>query len=111
MSGLKEKDRTSIVSLDDYIKPSAPQDWNIMIDNDDVTPFEGVCYILSQVFNFSIRESFMIAMTAQVQGKAMIIGGLPDEETAQAYVDDCNKLKEELNCNDLQIYIEPASAE
>lgn len=110
MSGnIKEREKITTIDVNDYLSPSAPQDWNVMLLNDDVTPFEAVCYILAQVFSFSIRESFGIAMQAQCTGKAIILGGLPDEETAQAYVDDCTKLKNELNCTALQIYAEPAN--
>lgn len=70
MEQIKEKIEDSIV--DDAF-------YNVIMFNDDVTPFEYVVAVLNQIFSHSIDDGFKLAIHIHFNGKA-IVATLPMQE-------------------------------
>jgi ATP-dependent Clp protease adaptor protein ClpS len=66
------------------IKP--PQMWNVIMLNDDFTPFDFVMACLMQIFNKSAQEAFKITQDIHNSGKG-IVGQYPRDiaETKKEY--------------------------
>lgn len=84
MHELKERVEDSII--DD-------QFYNVIMFNDDVTPFEYVIIVLNVLFGYEIEEGFAIAMHIHQNGKA-IVATLPMKE-AYEKVDAVDAMNEE----------------
>lgn len=55
------------------------QFYNVIMFNDDVTPFEYVIVVLNELFNYSIEEGFALAIHIHQNGQA-IAATLPMNE-------------------------------
>lgn len=84
MQELKERVEDSVI--DD-------QFYNVIMFNDDVTPFEYVIIVLNVLFGYEIDEGFAIAMHIHQNGKA-IVATLPMKE-AYEKVDAVDAMNEE----------------
>ena len=58
----------------------------LLIHNDDITPFEYVIYVLTEICEVSIDESMRIAMTAHSGGKAVVKNFDSEEEAKQMQI-------------------------
>ena len=67
--------------------------YNVIMFNDDVTPFEYVIVVLNQIFDYQIEEGFQIAMHIHRNGKA-IVASLSMEE-AYEKVDAVDRMNRE----------------
>ena len=63
MNELKERIEDSIVDDSQY---------NVIMFNDDVTPFEYVILVLSAIFNYDPEEGFAISLHIHNNGKAIV---------------------------------------
>ena len=70
MQELKERVESSIVDDEFY---------NVLMFNDDVTPFEYVIIVLNTLFDYEIDEGFAISMHIHKNGSA-IVATLPMKE-------------------------------
>lgn len=53
-------------------KTEPPKKWNVIMVNDDFTPFDFVEHLLMAVFSKTQEESQVIAMAVHTEGKAVI---------------------------------------
>ena len=81
----------NVTNIDDSIVDDSL--FNVVMYNDDVTPFEYVILVLAMLFEYSPEEGFQIAMHIHENGKA-IIATLPMTE-AYEKVDAVDALNEE----------------
>jgi ATP-dependent Clp protease adaptor protein ClpS len=81
----------TVISIDDSVVDD--QFFNVIMYNDDVTPFEYVILVLSMLFNYAPSEGLKIAMHIHENEKA-IIATLPMKE-AYEKVNAVDALNEE----------------
>ena len=84
MQELKEKIEDSIVDDEFY---------NVIMFNDDVTPFEYVIVVLNTLFDYEIEEGVAIALHIHQNGSA-IVASLPMQE-AYERVDAVDAMNEQ----------------
>ena len=96
MQEVKERVEDSVIDDEFY---------NVIMFNDDVTPFEYVIVVLNVLFDYEVEEGFAIAMHIHQNGKA-IVATLPMKE-AYERVDAVDAMNEEY-CMLLQTTVEKA---
>lgn len=57
--------------VDTDVKLTRPSMWNVIIHNDDYTPFEFVIYILVNLFGKSESKAAKLAMTVHEEGRGI----------------------------------------
>lgn len=80
----------TVISIDDSVVDD--QFFNVIMYNDDVTPFEYVILVLSMLFEYAPEEGLKIAFHIHENGKA-IIATLPMKE-AYEKVDAVDQMNE-----------------
>lgn len=65
-------DAPPVVDNTNEEKVEPPKDYHVLIHNDDVTPFEVVVAVLSEVFGMARDRAMSIMMAAHNNGKAIV---------------------------------------
>lgn len=86
MAQLKEREIIEESTTDDSF-------YNVVMYNDDVTPFEYVIMVLNRIFGYDPREGLRIAMTIHQTGKAIV--ATTSMEAAYEKMEAVDKMNEE----------------
>ena len=60
------------IGVQDKVRTKKPSQWRCVLHNNDVTPFEFVILVLTEVFKKTTKEAMDIAQAAHNTGKATI---------------------------------------
>ena len=85
----KTKDISIVEKMEEFVDDS---EYNVILYNDDVTPFDYVIAVLIQIFSYDVNEALQITLHVHENNSAII--ATTSMENAYAKVEEVDKMNE-----------------
>lgn len=69
---MADYDNMTLERVDTRVKPKEPQQYHVMMHNDNYTPMDYVVMVLAEIFNIDIGASIATMLQIHTQGKGIV---------------------------------------